>query len=930
MQESEEGISQLSAPLLVPPYHPPNLFPMHLHPTNPYERMPPYFHFNPNMAHAYGGMHSPKPNKKYAKGSKSASPPNQIPLFIPVPQFEPRLVRPYYHSSSSTRRRYIGPTPRGMVPPLAHGMVPPLPPHHGDLSPDNSNRDGSPYMEMVKAPYTEMAQTQHCTEMTHTQEPPPNLQFHPNQMMGFSLPNKNEQDDTSTGTDTLKPQPQYGTLHFNRFGNTEEDIDADFSNRFLPVKRQQGGMYPEGTYPEGTYPEAISFRRRKRMHQNGSQRNPVSFPFAVSNGVGRGPDLPVGPRLECHSQNMRNIETHQIKQHTSAMDGFIKRGDESQSLGLTQGNVKDAMPPNDETHHETKQQTLAMDGIIKCRDESRALGLTQGNVKDVMPRNNGKLELLSRHTTVAPNETDAERTMNNGESINREDNSGTLAVKQNQNNDMPPRKDNAEGLLRYTVAPNETDVGRTMNMGGIIICGDVNQAFGVTQHHVKNVMPPTNDDKLEGLSRYTTVASRETDIGCTINMIKTKNEQSKKEHFMGDEGNRDLSNYGNRRKGEERTNPDEDCQVIAQNSRRLDNSGNELKQRMHPDSQEFGDQNFVQERKAETDLVLSKKALSDGRCLVQNIHEVLSTGDSSVTYEFQADTRNTVQPNEKVHRKEMMGQDKPQIDTSQGRGSIHPEPLVEGSGLEHIISEKEEDVSGLGKMGKEPEGISPAKTREESEGNKELHTLEPTKECSNLQEAVEELEDKPKNQGDDNIKGLISCQAVDIPSDDETMMVKKKQALPLRNLLQTSCIENGNFTYPNAPLGEVWAKQTLNVEAEVVISRMNEPPSINGYEMLLGRHWVWDEGSYTDRNCEIEVEESNVIDDQSLQHSKPLKDPIHKRAYCDCHKQGRVKITSDDPSYNRKPHDVKLLSPTRRRRSERASNGASTRMSDVS
>ena len=115
-----------------------------------------------------------------------------------------------------------------------------------------------------------------------------------------------------------------------------------------------------------------------------------------------------------------------------------------------------------------------------------------------------------------------------------------------------------------------------------------------------------------------------------------------------------------------------------------------------------------------------------------------------------------------------------------------------------------------------------------------------------------------------------------------------------------------------------------------LISKMNKSPSINGYEMLLGRHWVWDEGSYTDRNCEIEVEESNVIDDQSLEHSKPLQDPIHKRAYCECHKKGRVKITSDDPSYNRKLHDVKSLSPTRRRRSERASNGASTRISDVS
>jgi len=201
----------------------------------------------------------------------------------------------------------------------------------------------------------------------------------------------------------------------------------------------------------------------------------------------------------------------------------------------------------------------------------------------------------------------------------------------------------------------------------------------------------------------------------------------------------------------------------------------------------------------------------------------------------------------------------------------------------------------------------------------------------------------------------------------------------LRHMIRTYCKpcsktkklhfnETNHFSYPHAPLGEIWINRDHDMQEEILtlkgLKNLNSdwlkdilsneqkgPPELNSGGSLLGRRWVWDEGHYTDGHCitkisaddleTFEVTKENLLAKHNNVPSLLKKKAAEKgvghmdkrnstkfsalRAYCDC----GIKHTSEQGSYQYLRSKM-TGSPNHRkvpRRSERAVS--STSMSNV-
>ena len=854
-------------------------------------------------------------------------------------QFVARRREPYYHP-------YPLPPPRHYMRSAQQGFHP----NHGGLSSTNNGERGG-YMNM-RQHQEQSGHSQHLSntpssmhtlplsihEFANQTRFPPNIQYEQAKM------------------DTSKPQEaHYGSLPFPAV----ENIDADLS----PLQR---GLYPEDasfsrkmgnpySYPNSPssfiptcYPQRI---------RNNSMYSPKELSLAMDGGghnQGRLNDdrkqliEEMNGTVNCENLESRNTDSmNEVRTHEKINPGF-----QSKKLSLKEGDMNEIMTQNNEkvirfpnfnaytfeyrdTDSAKEVKTIALRDICTLepmdskegRDmktgslinqgyESQSSGLKQDHVNDALSQDGktrGKskdldesqsLDLKDRNDIIQQSDEEVEtialrdictlepmdskegRDMKPGSLINQGYESQSSGLKQDHVNDALSQDiESAERILLCTTLTSE--LAHEKNIDGSLICdSDKSQVTDITHIHMNGAMP-SSDKKSEETALCKRLESRD---------IDTAKEENKDEYCKGESNsfiqeNRDITiplSFGNMEVNEFNMTETSFKNFVGYDVNR--NFSNDT------------DRNFSNDGNGENE---------EER---PNPHKY-SRSSSQVSDNFSVNNRTAVQPEEGDYH-EMISSPK-----------IEHTEIVENS--ESTSQSKESNY--LEQRGQDPQGTSPAESCKESEGNRKLLVLESIKEDFVLQERFIKSKLKPQmqsvNRGDDSMEGSLLRQKIDVPSDDKVVMGQKKRHLFLRKLLQTSCIEDSSFKYPNAPLGEVWAKQALNLEIND-ISRINEPSSRNGCGMLLGRHWVWDEGTYTDRNCKIEIEKIDASDDQSAEHSKNLKDLNNKRSNYDCQRQGRVKITTQCENYDF--NDAKFTFPTRPRRSERAANNASSRMSDVS
>ena len=784
-----------------------------------------------------------------------------------MPHYFPREQNRPSQFVARRREPYYHPYP---LPPPRHYMRSAqqgFHPNHGGLSSTNNGERGG-YMNMRQ----HQEQSGHSQHLSNT---PSSMHTLPLSIHEFANQTRfppNIQYEQAK-MDTSKPQEaHYGSLPFPAV----ENIDADLS----PLQR-------------GLYPEDASFSRK--------MGNPYSYPNSPSSFI-----------PTCYPQRIRNNSMYSPKELSLAMDGG----------GHNQGRLND----------DRKQLIEEMNGTVNCENlesrntdsmnevrthekinpgfQSKKLSLKEGDMNEIMTQNNEKVIRFPNFNaytfeyrdtdsakevktialrdicTLEPMDSKEGRDMKTGSLINQGYESQSSGLKQDHVNDALSQDiESAERILLCTTLTSE--LAHEKNIDGSLICdSDKSQVTDITHIHMNGAMP-SSDKKSEETALCKRLESRD---------IDTAKEENKDEYCKGESNsfiqeNRDITiplSFGNMEVNEFNMTETSFKNFVGYDVNR--NFSNDT------------DRNFSNDGNGENE---------EER---PNPHKY-SRSSSQVSDNFSVNNRTAVQPEEGDYH-EMISSPK-----------IEHTEIVENS--ESTSQSKESNY--LEQRGQDPQGTSPAESCKESEGNRKLLVLESIKEDFVLQERFIKSKLKPQmqsvNRGDDSMEGSLLRQKIDVPSDDKVVMGQKKRHLFLRKLLQTSCIEDSSFKYPNAPLGEVWAKQALNLEIND-ISRINEPSSRNGCGMLLGRHWVWDEGTYTDRNCKIEIEKIDASDDQSAEHSKNLKDLNNKRSNYDCQRQGRVKITTQCENYDF--NDAKFTFPTRPRRSERAANNASSRMSDVS